>query len=121
MAQTYEERIAKMKECNKRLHDERIKWGLCFRCGKPLTEETTLQCKDCLAKAAEWRELHREEDRERQRRRMADHRAKGLCLYCNAPATAGTQCEYHRNYYLLKNRESQRRRYQKKKAEAQND
>ena len=99
MAQTYAEHLAKCKECHKRTHDERIMWGLCFRCGKPLTDEKTLQCKSCLAKEAERREKNREKYREYQRRRIAEHRAKGLCLLCDSPAAPNrVKCEYHLKY-----------------------
>ncbi len=105
MAQTAEERQAKRVECQKRLHDERIAWGLCIRCGRPLNGVKTLQCSACLAKEAERREQNREKNREYMRRRIADHRARGLCVNCDAPAVRGGRCEYHREYYRLKNRE----------------
>ena len=99
MAQTYAEHLAKCKECNKRTHDERIRWGLCIRCGKPLNGVTTFQCAACLAKEAERRAKNREAIRERQRQRVADHRARGLCVHCDSPAVRGGRCEYHHNYH----------------------
>lgn len=110
MAQTPEERQAKRNEFSKRLYYERISWGLCFRCGKPLTDEKTLQCKSCLVKGAERRRRNREKNLEYSRRRIADHRARGLCLFCDAPAVTGTRCEYHRKYYNLLDRERNRRK-----------
>ena len=103
MAQTYEEHLAKSEECRKRTHDNRVRWGLCVRCGKKLTDEKTLQCKNCLAKDAERRKLNREKNLEYQRRRVADHRARGLCLFCNDPAVTKTRCEYHRKYLKVMN------------------
>ena len=99
MAQTYAEHLAKCKECHKRLHDERVRWDLCIRCGQPLEGVKTLQCSVCLAKEAERREKNREKIREYMRKRVADHRARGLCIYCNEPAVRGGKCEYHGKYY----------------------
>lgn len=111
MAQTYAEHLAKVKECNKRTHDERIRWGLCIRCGKPLNGVTTFQCAACLAKQTEHREKNREANREWQRKRVADHRARGLCVHCDSPAVPnGYRCEYHRDYYKKLDRNWRRRK-----------
>lgn len=110
MAQTPEERQAKRVEFIKRLHDERVAWNLCFRCGKPLNGVKTLQCTACLAKEAKRREKNRERNREYQRQRVADHRARGLCVHCDDPAVAGGRCEYHRKYYNLLKRERNKRK-----------
>lgn len=115
MARTRDEHIAKMKECNKRTHDERMLWGLCIRCGKPLTDETTMQCRACLAKQAERRKLNREKNLEYQRRRTADHLARGLCLFCDEPAVPNrTRCKYHLEYYRMLDRKRGRKKNQAK-------
>ena len=108
MARTPEEIRAKSEECHKRLHDERIGWGVCIQCGKPLVEETTLHCKGCLARRAEQRERDRAKILDRQRKRIADHRARGLCLYCDTPAVTKTMCDYHRKYYAANIKERRR-------------
>ena len=117
MAQTPAERQAKRNECHKRLHDERIRWGLCIRCGKQLTDEKTLQCKACLAMQAERREKDRDKILEIQRRRAAEHRAKGLCLYCNSPAVTKTRCEYHWKYYLMLDRDKRNKKTAEQEAQ----
>lgn len=104
MARTYEENLAERR----RLYNERIEWGLCVRCGAPLKCVKTHYCAACLEKNRAYqhanRERIREYQRERYHRRAADHKARGLCVYCDAPATRGNLCEYHFEYYKNANR-----------------
>lgn len=100
MAQTIEQRRAVTEACRRRLHDERVEWGVCILCGKPLRGEKTLSCAACIEKRAEYREKNRERIRQQQRDRIQFYKANGLCIHCGRPAEDGyKKCAYHREYY----------------------
>lgn len=95
MSKTSSERSEKRK----RLYNERLEWGVCVICGAPLKGTKTHACPACL-----------ERQRKYQRKKAAERRSLGLCVYCDTPAAHGNLCERHYNYYKTINRERCKRK-----------
>lgn len=61
---------------------------ICVSCRSRRAETGYVMCAEC-----------RERNKAYQRRRQAEHRAAGKCLYCDAPARPGkVLCERHARY-----------------------
>ena len=87
-------------DCKKRLHDDRISWGLCILCGKPLKGANTKMCPACIKRRTEYSAANREHIREVGRDRRRRYREAGLCVFCGKPVYDGhSTCEYHYDYY----------------------
>lgn len=91
--------------CEKRIYSERLKNGLCPRCGKIQTDKRYKLCSYCRNKKAKNSEKNRAKSESKTERRVRE----GKCIWCENPKKEGYKlCEYHYKMNVEKSKKADR-------------
>ena len=85
----YQEKKKELAERAKRTREDRLKNGICVRCGRRKAEPNKTSCSYCLA-------IRRNEMRRKRNGTQKNRKQRGMCLYCDNPPIKGKYfCKKH--------------------------